>query len=432
MPKKKRTSKNRASSAKISYSKISAVILLLLVVGIMGKAMVGSESYHVLGTSTLLAKGGSDDSGGNSGSGSSGSGSSGSSDSNNDDSGSSGSSGGSSRSGSSGGSGSNNSENSGSSNNGTIQSSNGVSTSNTTKVICTGPDGKQFETRAKDCEELNKAWNKPANFTILPTQAKTTKIETRARSISPSLAPSISDTPELENEDSGIRTKTETKQDEERTEIRLSEGERIRTRTKDGQTRIDITSGGIKTRFEIKNGRVIIKAEQEDGTEVELADDTLLKIDDRLAADNIKVATAGAERFLVQKGVAGAVTDFPISVDLATNTVFVTTPTGQKTITVLPEQAIQNLIAANIVNRLGGRAIVNETLNNNLTSVSQLISLGEKNGIPVYEINGISDQKLLGFISVQVEKDLTVSAETGNVLSSSIPFGSRVLDLLSF
>lgn len=427
MPKKKRASKNRASSAKILYSKISVVILLLLVVGIMGKAMVGSESYHVLGTSTLLAKGGSDDSGGNSGSGSSDS-----SNSNSDGSDSSGSSGGSSGSGSSGSDESNNSGNSGSSSNGVSQSSNGVSVSNTIKVMCTGPDGKQFETRAKDCEELNKAWNKPANFTALPTQEKTTKTETRTRSILPSLSPSISDTPELENDDSGIRTKTETKPNEERTEIRLSEGERIRTRTKDGQTRIDITSGGIKTRFEIKDGRVIIKAEQEDGTEVELADDTLLKIDDRLAADNIKVATAGAERFLVQKGVAGAITEFPVSVDLATNTVFVTTPTGQKTITVLPEQAIQNLIAANIVNRLGGRAIVNEAENNNLTSVGQLIALGEKNGIPVYEINGISDQKLLGFIPVQIEKDLTVSAETGNVLSSSIPFGSRILDLLSF
>lgn len=420
-------SKKRTSTTKVSYSKISVAILLLLVVGIMGKAIIGSESYHVLGTSTLLAKGGSDDSGGDSGSGSSGS-----SNSNSGDSDSSGSSGGSSGSGSSGSGGSNNSGNSDFSNNGTIQSNNGVSVSSTAKVICTGPDSKQFETRAKDCEELNKAWNKPANFTILPTQAKTTKTETRTRSISPSIPPSINDTPELENDDSDIRTKTETKPNEERAEIRLSEGERIRTRTKDGQTRIDITSGGIKTRFEIKDGRVIIKAEQEDGTEVELADDTLLKIDDRLAADNIKVATAGAERFLVQKGVAGAITELPISVDLATNTVFVTTPTGQKTITVLPEQAIQNLIAANIVNRLGGRAIVNEAENNNLTSVSQLIALGEKNDIPVYEINGISDQKLLGFIPVQIEKDLTVSAATGNVLSSNIPFGSRILDLLSF
>jgi len=425
--------KKRTTSKNALYLKIALVIFLLLTVGVVVKVMISSENYHVLGTSTFLAKGGSDDSGGDDGSGSnSGSGSSGNSNFNSKDSGS-GSSGGSNGNASSG---SNTSAGSGSGNNGISQSSSGVSVSDNTKVMCTGPDGKKFETRAKDCEELNKAWNKPANFTVINNQQKILKTETRTRSTSPSpvtsISPSINNTPELENDDSGIRTKTETKPNEERTEVRLSETERIRTRTKDGRTRIDITSGGIKTRLEFRDGRVIVKAEQEDGTEVELEDDTLLKIDDRLAADNIKVATAGAEKFLVQKGDTGAVTDFPISVDLATNEVFVTTPTGQKTITVLPEQAIQNLIAANIVNRLGGQAIANEALNNNLTSVSQLITLGEKNGIPVYEINGISDQKLLGFIPVKVEKDLTVSAETGNVLSTNISFGSRILDVLSF
>lgn len=401
---KRTSSKKRKTSKNFPYLKVLLIIFLLLAVGVLVKAMISYESYHVLGTSTFLAKGGSDDSGKDSGSGNSGS------------------------------SGSNNSQNSNSNDNRTNQSSNEATVSNDTKIICTGPDGKQFETRVKDCEELNKAWNKPANFTTLPNQTKTeTRVRRAAPSSNPLISPSISEALEIENNnESGIQTKIETKPNEERTEIRLSEGERIRTRTKDGQTRIDITSGGIKTRFEIKNGRVIIKAEQEDGTEVELADDTLLKIDDRLAADDIKVATAGAERFLVQKGAAGAVTDFPISVDLATNTVFVTTPTGQKTITVLPEQAIQNLIAANIVNRLGGRTIANEAKNNNLTSVSQLITLGEKNDIPVYEINGVSDQKLLGFIPVEVKKDLTVSAETGNVLSTNVSFGSRLLDLLSF
>lgn len=418
--------KKEASNSSISYIKISFVFFILLFAVVVGKAMVSWERYHVLGASTLIAKGDSDDSGGDdsSGSSNSGSGSSGSSNSGSDDSGNSESS-----------SGSGSSDSSGSSNSETSDSSSSVSNgsiSDTTKVICAGPDGKQFETRVKDCEELNKAWNNPVNFTVLPNQTRPIKKETRTRPKSASVSPSISGAPEVENDETGIRTKTETKPNEEKTEVRLSETERIRTRTKDGRTRIDITSGGIKTRLEIRDDRVVIKAEQEDGTEVELEDDTLIKIDERLASDNIKVATAGAKRFLVQKGTAGAVTDFPISVDLATNQVFVTTPTGQKTVTVLPEQAIQNLIAANIVNRIGGNAIVNEAVNNNLTSVSQLITLGEKNGIPVYEITGISDQKLLGFIPVKVEKDLTVSAVTGNVLSSDISFGARILDVLSF
>jgi hypothetical protein len=91
------------------------------------------------------------------------------------------------------------------------------------------------------------------------------------------------------NPTTGIRTEQEIKQDEQRTEVRLSETERIRTRTKDGRTRIDITQGGIKTRFEIRDDRVVIKAEQEDGTEVELADDAIFKIEERLATNQIKI-----------------------------------------------------------------------------------------------------------------------------------------------
>jgi len=60
------------------------------------------------------------------------------------------------------------------------------------------------------------------------------------------------------------RTGVKTKPNETRTEIRLPEGERIRARTKDGRTRIDITESGVKTRLEIRADRVVLKAERED------------------------------------------------------------------------------------------------------------------------------------------------------------------------
>lgn len=232
--------------------------------------------------------------------------------------------------------------------------------------------------------------------------------------------------------ETGVRTQVETKQNETRTEVRLSEQERIRTRTKDGRTRIDITSGGIKTRLEIRDDRVVIKAEQEDGTEVELEDDAILKIDERLGASGIKVATASAGKFVLQRGTTGAVTNFPLSIDLATNTLSINTPSGVKTVAVLPDQAVQNLIAANVISRIGGSAIVDEVIKNNLSTISEIITLGERNGVPVYEINGVSDQKLLGFIPVQIQKTAAVSAQTGEVVSTDLSLGGRLLDLLSF
>lgn len=234
------------------------------------------------------------------------------------------------------------------------------------------------------------------------------------------------------NPTTGVRTETEVKQEEERTEIRLSEDERIKTRTKDGRTRIDITSGGIKTRFEVRDDRIVIKAEQEDGTEVELEDDAIFEIEERLATDQIKIATDEANRFIIQRGTAGAVSEFPLSIDLATNTLIINTPSGQKNVAVLPDQAVQNLLIANIVSRLGGSTVVNSFRTGETSTLAQVITLGEQNGVPIYEINGISDQKLLGIIPVTIEKTVDVSAETGGVVSTQVSFVNQVLDLLSF
>ncbi|MBI2443423.1 MAG: hypothetical protein HYV40_05985 [Candidatus Levybacteria bacterium] len=421
MPKKKAkhsTGKKRQNTPQFSYIKITFFVSLFLVIGIVGKSMLTAEHYKVLGAKTLLARGGDDSGGDNSGSGNSGSGSSGGSSSGS--SGGSGSSGsGSSGSGSSGG-GSNDSGTSGSGGNEGSYTGSSTSVSDGTKVMCTGPDGRQFATEFKDCEELNNAWNKPVVFTTLPQ--RTTRIETRSRSS------------ETETENEIELTETEVDAAEQENETEVSESERIRVRTKDGRERIDITSGGIKTRLEIRDDRFIIKVEQEDGTEEELEEDTLLKIDDRLGEDNIRITTAGENRFLLQTGSAAAVTKFPLSIDLSTNELFVNTPAGQRRVTVLPQQAIQGLLGANIVSKLGVQGLedVVATGSGSESLVSQIVTLGERSGIPVYEIRGISDQMLLGFIPVEVEKNITISAETGNALSIDEPFFARILDAFSF
>lgn len=204
---------------------------------------------------------------------------------------------------------------------------------------------------------------------------------------------------ETRDRETGVRTEIKTKQDETRTEVRLSETERIRTRTKDGETRVDITSGGVKTRLE---------------------------------ASGIKVSTTSGEKFVVQKGTTGAVTEFPLSIDLATNTLSVNTPAGQKNVAVLPDQAVRNLLLANVINRLGGQAIVEEAREGSLSNLDQVITLGERNGVPVYEIQGISSQKLLGFIPISLNRTVEVSAETGNVVSMQESLLNRALDLISF
>lgn len=225
-----------------------------------------------------------------------------------------------------------------------------------------------------------------------------------------------------------IRIKDDSEEDEVKTEIRFGEGEKIKTRVEDGRTRIDVYSGGVKVRYEIRDGRVIVKAETEDGEEVEGQD--LFKIEDRLGRAGIKVATEGGKLVVVRNNV-GALSQFPIQLDLNTNQLIASTSAGPKTLTTLPDQAVQNLLAANVISRLDSAVLQEAAQSGGLTSVSDVVALGEKNGVPVYEIAGLKDHRLLGFIPVTTPVTVVVSAETGQTVAQEQSLLSSIVDILS-
>lgn len=226
-----------------------------------------------------------------------------------------------------------------------------------------------------------------------------------------------------------VRVKTEqSDEDKVKMEIRFGEGEKIKTRIEEGRTRIDVYSGGIKVRYEIRDGRVIVKAETEEGEEV--AEQELFKIEDRLDKNDIKVATEGA-KLLVTRNNVGALSNFPLQLDLNTNALIASTPDGSKTLTTLPDQAVQNLLAANIISRLNPAVLQQATQQGDLTSVSGVIALGERNGVLVYEIAGLRDHRLLGFIPVTTPVEIVVLAQTGQVITQEQSLLANIVDLLS-
>jgi hypothetical protein len=419
MKKGRKIKRNKKQKGQIfALYKYIIVAIFILVLGTLALKLITSVFSQspdgVLGSSIFLAKGGGEDSGGsnsdsgsseddndddNSGSGSSGSDSGESSDS----------SGGSSNSGS----GSSNSG-SGSLNSNSQKNSSTGGISDSTQVDCVGPDGKIFRSTFDTCKDLNEAWgNANFQFTVLSSGSNTI---TR-----------VFDPKEVEIEDED--EEDEIDEVEIENELELSEEEKIKVRTKDGRTRIDITSGGVKTRLEYRDDRVIVKAEVEDGTEEELEDDALLKIEDRLSISGIRVATNGAEGFIIQRDNVGAVTEFPILIDLATNTLSINTPAGERHVAVLPDQAIENLLAANIINNL----IKTQALNaSEIENIEQVITLGANQGELVYQIQGISNQKLLGLLPVLIEKTVEISAESGQVMSEQEALLDRILDAISF
>lgn len=239
----------------------------------------------------------------------------------------------------------------------------------------------------------------------------------------------ITGIPKPENKASdAARIRMEVKTIQTKVEIKQTQPEKINAETKDGRTHLDITSGRIKTRLEIRGDKIIVKAEKDDGTQVELQDATLHKIADKLAQDNIRVSTTGAQQFVIQRGNSGAITQLPISFDLQTNTFIVKTSIGERKVAVLPDQAVRNLILGNIINRFN----IDQKNRDNSTSAAELVRLGEKNGEATYQIVGVLDKKLLGAIPVQIKKNITVSAETGKIETNSVSVFDTIFEALSF
>lgn len=227
---------------------------------------------------------------------------------------------------------------------------------------------------------------------------------------------------------SGIRIKNDSDGDKTKTEIRFGEGEKIKTRVEDGRTRVDVYSGGVKVRHETRDGRVVIKAETEGGEGVEGQD--LLEIEDRLDKAGIKIATEGG-KLVVARNNIGALSNLPLQLDLNTNQLVASTSAGSRVLTTLPDQAVQNMLAANVISRLDSQTVLEQAQLGNLTSVSGVIALGERNGVPVYEINGLRDHRLLGFIPVTTPVTAVVSAQTGQLVTQEQSLLASIVDLLS-
>lgn len=242
----------------------------------------------------------------------------------------------------------------------------------------------------------------------------------------------------------------ETKPAETKTEIRFPDESRIKTEVKEDRTRTEVRQGGVKVRLEQKNGEVRMKVERETENgapqtlpetkpEIEEVkpekDDRgdILTIRERLDKNAIRVSTASGQ-FVIKRNNIGAASQFPLSVDLSTNTLSVTTPAGEKQVAVLPDQAVQNMLAANVVDQIGGQTLANLVSQNpDLSSLSDLVRMIQTDqGTLAYEIQGVKRQKLLGLIPVAVEKIAVVSAETGELLTTNASLKNQILDLFSF
>ena len=70
--------------------------------------------------------------------------------------------------------------------------------------------------------------------------------------------------------------------------------------------------------------------------------------------DSLKVKAHGNATLVISNKLA-AQTNFPLRVNLDTNELIVNTPKGVKIVTILPDQAVANMLAANVLDQIGGK-----------------------------------------------------------------------------
>lgn len=230
------------------------------------------------------------------------------------------------------------------------------------------------------------------------------RISTSRPTSSPRLSPSP--TPfriDQDTRDESGRTRVQVDEDETRLEQEIIEGgvrKRIEMRNENGRIRIRVKVENLATgveseqRFEQRpdEGRVTLRV-TENGVEKEV----------KIRATN--------ERFVIeQEGFGGteasasATTNFPLTVDAENNTITVTTPLGVVNVQQLPATAIENILAANVLDTVESAE---------LTEPEDEQDKQDPNKQVVYRIKGVKETKFLGLIKVDAPILAEVSAITG-------------------
>lgn len=195
--------------------------------------------------------------------------------------------------------------------------------------------------------------------------------------------------------------------------------------------------------------------------------------------DSVKLRAHERANYVIRNRVA-AKTNFPLTVNLETNELMVTTSKGTKIVTVLPDKAVANMLAAKVLDQLGGKGglrwleyqasletplpspdvkpepaespLPTETASPEPTTTPEASPLPSDGVSPttgtektevsadlvtaddgelVYEFEGDKYEKLLGVFTVKLHRVVVMSAETGELLEIKQNFPVKLLDYLS-
>ncbi len=202
-------------------------------------------------------------------------------------------------------------------------------------------------------------------------------------------------------------------------EVNLENLNKVEFQSENGHTQFHLEQGNSSIEISSEGGKLSIKAKEENGTEVQLQENSLDKINEALKNEDIGIATSSGKGLLIRKGQFEAETHFPVSINPTTNQLTVTTPAGVKTVAVLPDEAVNNLLKQKYIDSVAS------------SSANTGIVLGLLNNEPAFQIQGVDNRNLFGLFPISVDKTSYVSAQNGQVLKVNQTFLSQLLSFLS-
>ncbi len=279
----------------------------------------------------------------------------------------------------------------------------------------------------KQAEELSKQQQEQQKETVETTPAGSSRpsslsvnaIKSKTETISPS----------------GLKMKTETEGSKQETEIETADGQKIKTKIEDdGTTKIEIENGTLKLVYRMENGQLALRVEDEEGDEVEIEDDELdeleNEVENELGDDDLKLTPTTNNQLALTSNRVAAITGYPLSINVETKQLTITTPQGQRVVTVLPDEAVANLLATGLINQVES-TLTDTDIQGELGALSGVVGIDIRDGEIVYKIDGVKTHRLLGLIPVDTQTTAFVSADTGTVVAQERSILANIIDFLS-
>ncbi len=167
------------------------------------------------------------------------------------------------------------------------------------------------------------------------------------------------------------------------------------------------------------NGDIVVKKEMPDGTTSAIKDSNeVARIERSMEQENLSVKTDDGLTLSLRKGSLIAIKTYVrTTFDSDTNTMAIQTSKGIQQTNLIPEKAVNILIAQNIISS---------------GSKPKEIELHDGVDEPVFFVNGGKDKKIFGLLPVKIQKVIVLSAQTGQVLEEEKSFPDQIFDLFSF